>query len=197
MLPHGVIALLAVALATGAGIAAASELIVPAAPEVVDTDPPALLPGPGEPVLGALAEDPAGGPQWAVRTYISETQLLCAEAGRLYGGMFGDFDDEGRFVPRPDGPTGTCGDGGVDALIAVARRVAPHAGRPARTVIYGASERGPIDIVLEPGGGEPARDLPVGARGSFIGVLDGPRDGPLALEAKLADGETERVVLDR
>ena len=192
---RGLIALLAVALATGAGIAAASEFVVPAAPVVVDPDPPALLPGPDEPLAGTVADDPDGGPQWAVRTYVSQTQLLCAEAGRLYGGIFGDLDDNGRFVPRPNGPTGTCGDGDVDALIAAARRVAAHAGRPARTVVFGASERRPREIVLDAGAGEPARDLPIGARGSFIGVLDGVREGPLALVATLADGQTERVEL--
>jgi hypothetical protein len=192
---RGLIALLAVALATCAGIAAASELVVPSAPVVVDPEPPALLPGPAEPLTGAVADDPDGGPQWAVRTYVSQTQLLCAEAGRLYAGIFGDLDDEGRFVPRPNGPTGTCGDGSVDPLIAAARRVAAHAGRPARTIVFGASEREPRGIELEAGDADAPRALPIGARGSFIGVLEGLREGPLVLVARLADGQIERVEL--
>ena len=64
------VAVLTLALAMGAGIAAASELVVGRDPP--DPQPRGLVPGPGAPVPGPSAPDPAHGPPWAVRTYVSE-----------------------------------------------------------------------------------------------------------------------------
>jgi hypothetical protein len=184
LIPRPLLAVLTLALATGAGIATASELV--AGGEPPDVQLPELLPGPGAPVPGAVAADPDGGPAaWAVRTYVSQTWLLCAEAGRAVNGAFGDIDGEGRLVARPPGPTGTCADPHSDPLIATVRRIA---GPPERTVVFGASGREPRSVTLAVGE-DPPLPLPVGARGSFIGVLEGLRDpASVRLDATLGDG---------
>lgn len=187
-------AVIAVALmlaATGAGIAAASAVVNREAP--FEQAPDRLLPGPAELLTGASAADPAGGPDWAVRTYVSRTGLLCAERGRLAGDVFGDLDEQGRLEPRPAGPTGSCGDAAEDPVLAAVDRIAAREGRPAVTIVYGASLRRPRTAVVSPGDGPP-ESLPIGARGTFIGRFDGLRDPEtLPLEVTLAGGEVVRI----
>ena len=179
-------ALLAIALllaATGAGSATASAF-VDGGEVSFEREPEHLLPGPAELAAGARAADPAGGPAWAVRTYVSRTGRLCAERGRVAAGEFGDLGEEGRLEPRPAGPTGVCADPGRDPVVAAVDRVAAHGAAPARTVVFGASLRRPARAVLRPEGA-PELELPIGARGSFIAVLPGLREPatlPLAVE---------------
>ena len=188
---RAVLAVVLMLAATGAGIAAASAVVKRDAP--FEQEPDRLLPGPAELMTGARAADPAGGPDWATRTYVSRTGLLCAERGRLSGDVFGDLDAEGRLEPRPGGPTGSCGDPGVDPVLAAVDRIAAREGRPAVTVVYGASLRRPREVVVTPEGGPPV-SLPVGPRGAFIARFDGLRDPEtLPLEVTLADGKVVRI----
>ena len=177
-------------LATGAGIAAASTL-VPDSPGF-ESAPQHLLPGPAELITGARAPDSEGGPDWAVRTYIGRTGLLCVERGRLEAGIFGDLDGRGRLEPRPGGPTGICGDPGD--VVAGVEQLPARGDDPAHTVVIGASLRRPTAVTVAPDGAPPA-DLPPGPRGSFIGVFPGLRDArELPLEVTLVGGT--RVTFD-
>jgi len=176
--------------ATGAGIAAASTLV--SGEESFEQAPEHLLPGPAELMIGAHAPGPRDAPEWAVRTYVGRTGLLCAERGRLAAGIFGDLGRDGELEPRPAGPTGTCGDTGREPVVAGVERIAAQGDAPASTIVFGASLSRPTGATVLPAGGEPV-DLPIGARGSFIAVFDGlrePRSVPL--EVTLADGRTLR-----
>jgi hypothetical protein len=180
--------------ATGAGIAAASA-IVPQ-PREFEQQPDRLLPGPAEPMTGATAAEPRGGPDWAVRTYVSRTGLLCTERGRLRGDVFGDLREDGGFEPRPPGATGMCGDGRQDPVLAAVDRLPAHAGQPEVTIVYGTSLRRLRAVTVEPDGGEPV-DLPIGARSTFIGRFAGLRTpAALPLTVVFADGSSERIAWD-
>ena len=177
--------------ATGAGIAAASTLV--SGEPSFEPAPEHLLPGPAELTVGARAPGAAAGPEWAVRTYVSRTGLLCAERGRLVGDVFGDLDEDGELEPRPAGPTGVCGDTDRDPVVAGVERIAAQGDVPASTIVFGASSGRPRAATILPVGGAPPVDLPIGARGSFIAVFEGLRDPPtLPLEVTLADGRTLR-----
>jgi hypothetical protein len=178
-------------LATGAGIATASALIPET--ERFETAPEHLLPGPAPVVVGARAPDPAGGPDWAVRTYVSRRGGLCAELGRLRGDVFGDVGADGAFAPRHEGATGTCAGDPSERLVAAIRHAPATDGEAARTVLFGASGRGLRELRVSPRG-EPGLDLAVGARGSFVAVFAGIRpERELPLAASFRDGAAERV----
>jgi hypothetical protein len=185
-------ALLAVVLmlaATAAGIAAASTF-VPAG-STGEQGPDGLEPGPADLIVGASTLDPTRPVEWGVRTYISRTGLLCVERGRLAGPVFGDPDAQGRIRERPAGPTGICGEA-ADPVVAGIERVAAHDDEPARTFVLGASLRHPERAFVTPREG--AVELPLGTRGSFIGVFEGVRESQdLPLTVILADGATTRI----
>ena len=172
--------------ATGAGIAAASTFV--SAPPAFESAPPHLLPGPAELVVGARVPAPAGAPEWAVRTYISRTGLLCVERGRLRAEVFGDLGEGGQFQPRPAGPTGICGDPQDDVVVAGIEQAPARGEEPARTFVIGASLRRPTSVTVAAEGEAPTALAP-GPRGSFIGAFTGLRDArDLPLEVRLADG---------
>ena len=176
--------------ATGVGIAAASTFIPTAT--TGEHGPDELEPGPADLIVGARSGDPSRPTEWGVRTYISRTGLLCVERGHLEGTVFGDPDPRGRIRERPPGPTGFCGDAG-DAVVAGIERVAAHDDEPARTFVLGASLRHPRRaFVTRPS--EAAVELPIGARGTFIGVFEGirhPEEVPLTVV--LANGEATTI----
>jgi len=64
-----------------------------------------VLVGPGT-LLGARAQDPAGGPPWALRLVKTSRGLACVQLGRLVDGKLGvlgrdgAFGDDGRFHER-------------------------------------------------------------------------------------------------
>lgn len=186
-------ALLAIVLmlaATGAGIAAASALVP--ARQSGEAEPDHLMPGPAELLLGPRSADPAGAAEWGVRTYVSRTGLLCVERGRVAGPVFGDLDGEGRVRARPAGPTGICGTAS-SPVVAGIERVAEHEGLPARTFVLGVSLRHPRTVTVAPVGGTPVV-LPIGARGSFIGVFEGVREAEdLPLTVELSNGDVTRI----
>lgn len=177
--------------ATGAGIAAASVVVAPRGS--FEQEPDRLLPGPAELLIGARTPDAPGLPDWAVRTYVSRTGLLCAERGRASGAVFGDLDADGDFEPRPAGPTGVCGDVRVERVVAAVDRVAARDGRPPVTFVYGASLQRPSAAVVSPEGGTPV-SLPLGSRGTFIGRFEGLRTPQsLPLSVIFDDGRTEEI----
>jgi hypothetical protein len=188
---RAIVLLVLMVAATGAGIAAASTLVI--GEPSFEQAPEHLLPGPAELMVGARAPGPRGAPEWAVRTYVSRTGLLCAERGRLVAGVFGDLAEDGGLEPRPAGPTGICGDTDREPVVAAVERIAARGAAPARTIVFGASSGRPADATVRPARGAPPVDLPIGPRGSFIAVFDGLRDPPsLPLEVTLADGRTQR-----
>ena len=187
---RALIAVVLMVIATGAGIAAASTIM--AGPAAFERAPEHLLPGPAELMVGARSPGAGGEPGWAVRTYVSRTGLLCVERGRLQADLFGDLDEQGRLEPRPAGPTGICGDAGRDAVVAGVEQLPAHGEDVAHTVVLGASLRRPTSAVVTPAGGAPV-DLPLGARGSFIGVFAGLRPAEdLVLTVTLAGGDQVR-----
>jgi len=180
------VAVVLVLAATGAGIAAASTFV--SARPAFESAPAHLLPGPAELVVGARLAPSAGGPGWAVRTYISRTGLLCVERGRVSGGVFGDLGEDGQFLPRPAGPTGICGDPQENAVVAGIEQAPGRGGEPARTFVIGASLRRPTSATVAAEGAPPT-ELVLGNRGSFIGAFTGLREArDLPLEVTLADG---------
>ncbi len=180
------LAVVLVLAATGAGIAAASTFV--SAPPAFESAPPHLVPGPAELVVGARLPPSAGGREWAVRTYISRTGLLCAERGSLSGGVFGDLGEDGQLQPRPAGPTGICGDPKENPVVAGIEQAPARGGEPARTFVIGASLRRPTSATVA-AEGEPPTELALGSRGSFIGAFSGLREArDLPLEVTLADG---------
>lgn len=187
---RSVLAIVLMLVATGAGIAAASAL-VPAGSSG-EAEPDHLTPGPAELLLGPRAADPTGPIEWGVRTYVSRTGLLCVERGRLSGPVFGDPDREGRVRARPAGPTGICG-AASSPVVAGIERVAEHEGLPARTFVLGVSLLHPRTVTVTPLGETPV-ELPIGARGSFIGVFEGLREAEdLPLTVALANGDVTRI----
>ena len=187
---RGLLAIVLMVAATGAGIAAASAFVP--ARQSGEAEPDHLMPGPAEPLLGPRSADPTGAAEWGVRTYVSRTGLLCVERGQLAGPVFGDPDDEGRVQARPAGPTGICGTAS-SPVVAGVERVAEHEDLPARTFVLGVSLRHPRSVTVTPVG-EPPVELPIGARGSFIGVFEGLRDAEdLPLTVELKDGDVTRI----
>ena len=183
---RALIAIVLVLAATGAGIAAASTFV--GAPPAFESAPPHLLPGPAELMVGARLPASPGGPEWAVRTYISRTGLLCVERGRLQAEVFGDLGAGGRFQPRPPGPTGICGDPQDDLVVAGVEQAPARGEEPARTFVVGASLRRPTSVTVAAEGAPPTELVP-GHRGSFIGAFEGLREArELPLEVTLADG---------
>lgn len=176
--------------ATGTGIAAASAIVPAGSPG--EEGPDALQPGPAELIVGARSEDPSRSASWGVRTYISKTGMLCVERGLVAGPVFGDRDEHGRVRERPAGPTGICGEP-WNAVVAGVERVAAHDDEPAMTFVLGASLRHPQRAVVHPAGARPV-ELPLGARGSFIGAFEGIRDPEeLPLTVFLADGSAAEI----
>jgi hypothetical protein len=188
---RALLAIVLLLLAMGAGIAAASAVVEGA--ESFEREAEHLLPGPAEMAIGATAPDPSKGPDWAVRTYISRTGLLCAERGRLQAGVFGDVGADGRLEPRPAGPTGTCGEPEEDPVVAAVDRIAAHDGRPASTVVFGASLR-PLESAIVRPADAPELALPIGPRSTFIAVFPGLREpSTLPLIVRLRDGGIEEL----
>ena len=59
--------------------------------------------------------DPRGGLDWGLLVGRSETGRICLFADRLESGKVGRVDGDGRFRPRPEARTDSCGELGPDS----------------------------------------------------------------------------------
>lgn len=170
------------------GGAAAASAITGSAPSHVhdEVDARHLRARPGTEILGASADDPVGGPQWAVRRSSSETGSLCVEIGRFDGRVFGAIAGDGTVTSQPLADHGTCATAEGGPLVVVARFAATDA-LDARTVVYGHVGQDVRRVVVRAGAHE--REVPVGAGGTFVWPVTGIRDpGDITIEATSTAG---------
>jgi hypothetical protein len=142
-------------------------------------------------VIGARTGDPRSGPDWAVRVFTTESGRQCVDAGRYERSAFGPISADGRRVEHlPADLQGVCGAPGALPGQGAVMRFAARRGQPERTVVFGRAHQQVVAArLVRPG--EAAADLPLGAEGTFIAVLEGlhdPRD--LAVELVGQDGTT-------
>jgi hypothetical protein len=131
----------------GAGIASASA-IVPAHESESIGGPATLQPDASPAAVGATAPDPAGGLDWAVRTYHSQTGQTCPEAGRRSSDSFGALDDRGRFAALPLEASGSCGDLERSLATFAVNRYAQTATEGARSAVFGIASPAVRSVTL-------------------------------------------------
>jgi hypothetical protein len=179
-----------------AAVAVPSGTKPPPDPRVAPQRPPSI-PGavklrilPGAIRIELRRDDPGGGPDWAIRSYVAaraghsaRAQLHCQQAGRVFKGRFGWID--GSNVFRPAGPD-TYGQAPT-----LCDRSAPGPHRPvqidARTLVVGIDSGAPglgTTIAWGVGGaGTKRADLRVSGHttrqaisgnGAFLAFLPGP-----------------------
>jgi hypothetical protein len=155
---------------------------------------------------GLRAPDPAGGPDWAVRTLRGSYALskadrahagremlgthACVELGRVVGGRFGWLDGEGTFRPASPQSTGavrSCGRGGEADLVTWVSH--PAFGEPVAlaTVVFGTAPRGTRALAVSG-----ALSVHRGASDTFLAFLAPHGADPAALHVR-ATGPDGRV----
>jgi hypothetical protein len=138
------------------------------------------------------ADDPAGGPKWALRVGRSRTGAICSTVGREVGGEFGLIGLDNRFRPLAEGAVDSCGieRRGASSLIGArvmdARRVAD-----VRTLVSGVAGEGLRAVSVDAGGRRHKVD--VGPGGTFVLALPGyPENLALDVMLRFADRRQER-----
>lgn len=179
------------AIATAAGVAAASALISPGDQSAV-SGPPEEKPAANTQSAEGLSADPRGGPAWAVEVGRSAQGRSCARPGRTVGGKVGALDRNGavREFP-PEG--GNCldvsalSDDQPVALFVDGEDRDPRTNeRDPVTVVWGLAKPGIESVsITSPRG---TRTLPVSARHAFIAIYRGPFVDDLRIEARRGDG---------
>jgi hypothetical protein len=169
---RAVLTLVVVVAAAVAGTLTATALGLGAGPDEVAAPDPRIVPGSDS--IESRAADPAGGPPWAGRVYLSQGGQICADFGREIDGRIGLVDAAGSFHERrPDDAGGNCGD--PNAALGLMLAVDYYPDDPttsgveaARTVVHGvAGTRVRTISVRWPTGDEA---LEVSRRGAFISV---------------------------
>jgi hypothetical protein len=180
---------LATVVAAGLGVAAASA-VTETPPE---KEPPEMAPQNGTEAIGARAEDPAGGPGWAVRRYTSTSGAACVEVGRYDGETFGVVDASGALTPQPLGVGATCGELDQDAALVAVNRYAAREGQPARTVLFGRSDTRVADVAMKPDA-TVQRDPAEAKDRTFVLVVPRLLDAQeMPLELRFDDGHEETI----
>lgn len=137
----GGLALVGAGLVT-AGVAGAGQLLSKGEPlEGAGVLAPGAVLGRGE--LALFAQDPTGGPPWAVATYETRDGDLCVEGGQVRGKELGLIED-GRFRPWGEGAVANCmypeSRGTVDTMSSL--------DGPPRTLIYGRARADVSRVVV-------------------------------------------------
>lgn len=183
---------LALALATIGGVAAAS-IIVPQPGDETTGGPDAVQPDGTPATIDALAADPSGGPRWGVRVYRSRAGLTCPEPGRVQEGAFGPVDAEGKVRARPVQASGACVDlSAADPIGFAIATFRARAGQGARAVLFGVAP-GVQDLRYVTPSGD--RRLPRAPDGAFMVVEAGFGLAGTALVVVPADSGERRYSL--
>lgn len=183
---------LAVLAATIGGVAAASALTGGAAQDDTSAAPPELAPRDGTTRVTPGAADPAGGPQWAVRTYQSKSGNDCVEVGRLSpAGRYGRLEADGRVTELPSAPSGVCGDTTTDPVVLAVDARPEREGVPARTVLYGYA-RPDVESVSAGAPGRAMQPLELSGDRTFVLVTEGVHSASeFPVDVRTRDGRLE------
>jgi hypothetical protein len=161
-------AIIAIAIAVAlAGVAGAARLIGIGEPVKDTKNPPARLRPTGSPEIAVRAQDPSGGPAWAVAVYDAQNGQQCALAGRERGGVLGLQVSRDEFRPFAAGTTGMCArlnGSRVAFTTAHPRDMFP------RSVVYGRAGPGIKAVRITVDGD--TQVAPVGS-GAFLAVYEG------------------------
>jgi hypothetical protein len=180
----------AVLLAGGAGVAAASGLIPFGDPapihSTIDVDAASLR------TVAPVVDDPAGGPPWTVRAF-EVGAGSCLQIGRLQGDVFGLVGADGRFHAQ-DPRAGARGCGGQLAASGDLMSTVASAGDPndLRSLIFGVLGPDADSLAYVPPAG-PSRMLELTPTGAYLLVTKGKQPPPGELVVKYRDGETRRA----
>lgn len=139
-------------------------------------------------VVAPRANDPAGGPPWALRISRSTTGYTCTTVGQVRDGNFGLIGIDGHFRLLPEGVTDACAN---EAPLVGARVVAADTAGEVRSIVYGVggSQLRSVTLVTTDG----SRLLKLGARGAFVAALAGyPEDRAIRVHLTFAGGRSER-----
>jgi hypothetical protein len=161
------------------------------APEERDAGPAQTVAPGTSVVLPLRADDPAGGPPFAMRIARSRTGLICATVGQIEGGDFGLVGLDRRFRPLAEGAVDSCGERRDNAASLVGARVLDADRRAdVRTVVSGIA--GPNLRSAQVRTGATTRTLELGPGGTFISVIRGyPEDVGVRVRLRFADGHVE------
>ncbi|MEA2445803.1 MAG: hypothetical protein QOJ12_3095, partial [Thermoleophilales bacterium] len=148
-------------------------------------------------VLPQRADDPAGGPPFALRLSRSRTGFVCSTVGQVGGGDFGLVGLDRRFRPFDEGVVDSCGQRRDNAATLIGARVLDA--RPPgniRTVVSGVAGPQLRQAFIQVGGDQ--RRLTSGPDGTFITVVRGyPEDLGIRVVLRFADGHEEDFPLGR
>jgi hypothetical protein len=161
-------AIIAIAIAVAlAGVAGAARLIGVGEPVKDTKDYPARLHPAGSEEIAVRAQDPSGGPAWAVAVYDAKNGQQCALAGRERGGVLGLQVSRDEFRPFANGTTGMCAR--LNGSRVVFTTANPRDMFP-RSVVYGRAGPGIKAVRITVDG--QTQVAPVGS-GAFLAVYEG------------------------
>lgn len=172
---------------TGTAMATAAALRA----TVVTAPDPRIVPARQTPTAGSStvaeprAEDPVGGPPWALRVAKTASGLTCTTVGQIRGGVFGIVGEDHAFRVIPATVTDACGAG----VLLGSRIVADPNPARVRSIVYGVAGPRVRRVVLQTT--TMRRALPLGAGGTFVASLRGyPEDTAPRVAITDASGHT-------
>jgi len=121
--------------------------------------------------LGAQADDPRGGPRWAVRILDRNAGSRCIAAVRMQNGVVGSVDEDGRLVPTPAVRTGSCADPRSEPLQLALARIGGRGASGPRSVLVAIADSSVAAVAVV--GPDGARSVKLDASGSFLVVYEG------------------------
>jgi hypothetical protein len=184
----------------GAAALGAAVLGVSAASAVVggsqEPTPPSQVPVAGSERIGPIVPDPAGGRDWAVRTYTSTSGASCVEVGRVSGGgRFGQEDASGTFHALALDESAVCGDLAAEPVIVAVNSYAARAQHEARTVLFGRATPAVAGVLVQRRDAAVEARPRIGSTGGFVLPLAG-RIATSALPVTITLENGRRTVYD-
>jgi len=155
--------------AAAAGVAAASVLTSSSA--VSQTPVPRdELPAQTD-ELGAQADDPRGGPRWAVRILDRTAGSRCIAAVRTQDGVVGSVDEAGHLSPTPPVRTGSCADPRSGPLQLALAQIGGAGAMGPRSVLLAIADSSVAAVAVA--GPDGSRPVQLDASRSFLVVHEG------------------------
>ena len=178
---------LAMLLAIGSGIAAASVVTTGTASEQPSGGRDELPSG--DVVTGESVSDPRGGYPWAVRIFDGDTSKRCIVAGRTDGEAFGPVDATGEIHDGGAVASGSCADPAAQPVQAAVMRFGDNAGTGPRSVFLGVAAPTVTSVQVRASG--VTRPVTLDAARTFLVVSDElTAEGAWTVEVGLSDGST-------